>query len=317
MTTTRTWPTRPLGNTGLHPTIMGIGCAWLGHDSAGSFDERTGADTVLRGLESGMNFIDTSGAYIGGRSEQFIGVALREWFARGNRREDLIICTKTGTRVRPPEYSYDFTMKSVETSLAALGIDYLDILLIHDPVTLDPVFAPGGALEALERLKEEKVIGAIGLGCRKHEHHRRCIESGDFEVSLTFKDYNLIDRTALAGVIEPANAKGVGVINASIMVNGYLGGAEPRVIGDRARMHGRLDEELIARAQIKWEWCRDRGIDLGLLNLHYCLRDPRIASTVIGFSTPQRIDQNVEAFFNPVDESVWEELFRDFPELRS
>jgi D-threo-aldose 1-dehydrogenase len=291
---------------------MGIGGAWLGHSGEGTFDEKTGVDTVLTGLESGMNFIDTSGAYIRGRSEQFIGIALEEWFSRGNRREDLIICSKTGTRVRPHDYSYDFTMKSVETSLEALGIDYLDMMLIHDPESLDPVFAEPGALSALRALKKEGVIGAIGLGCRRHDHHRACIEQGEFEVSLTFKDYNLLDQSALQGVIEPAHVHDVGIINASIMVNGILGGTEPKVMAERSRLHGGLDEETFSRAQTFWEWSNKIGLDLGVLNLHFCLRQEKIASTVLGFSKPGRVTQNVEALFTEVDDAIWPELHERF-----
>lgn len=309
----RKWETRILGNTKLEPTTMGIGGAWIGYLGQGNVDERIGADTVLRGLESGMNFIDTSGMYLGGRSEQFIGVALEEWFSRGNKREDLIICSKTGTRVRPHDYTYDFTMKSVETSLKAIGVDFLNIMLVHDPRDLDPVFADDGALVALQRLKEEGVIGAIGLGCRPHEHHRRCIESGDFEVSLTFKDFNLLYQTAYDAVIQPAYVKGVGVINASIMVNGFLGGADPLgTTRERAKRHGSARDDLVERSSALWQWCQDRKVDLGTLNLHYCLKEKKIASTVIGFSRPERVDQNVAAYFAAIDDDIWTELYDEF-----
>ena len=307
------WDKRTLGATGLQVTIMGIGGAWLGHSGEGSFDEKTGVETVLSGLENGINFIDTSGAYIRGRSEQFIGIALKEWFSRGNRREDLIICTKTGTRVRPHDYSYDFTMSSVETSMKALGIDYVDILLVHDPESLEPVLAPNGALSALKKLKEQGVIGAIGLGCRNHEHHRRCIETGDFEVSLTFKDYNLLNQTSLEGVIEPARAKGVGLFNASIMVNGFLGGADPDgKLKALSKPHGSVDEESIARVRRLWRWCQDREVDLGTLNLQYCVKDTRIASTILGFSRPERVEQNVKAYFEPIPDEIWTDLYQEF-----
>ncbi len=308
----RPWETRTLGRTHMDVTIMGIGGAWLGHQGDGTFDERIGVETVLRGLESGMNFIDTSGAYIGGQSERVIGIALKDWFAAGNRREDLVICTKTGTRVRPHDYSYDFTMKSVETSLEALGVDFIDILLVHDPESIDPVLAPGGALTALMELKNRDVIKATGLGCRSHEHHLRCIETGAFDVALTFRDFNLVEQSAMRGVIEPALANGVGVVNASIMVGGILGGAEPMRTTDRAKFHGRAHEEQLARAQRLWEWCRERNVDLGTLNLQYCLRESRIASTVLGFSNPGRVDQNVEALRVPIDEQIWTDLTRDF-----
>ena len=61
-----------------------------------------------------------------------------------------------------------------------------------------------------------------------------------------------------------------------------------------------------------WEWCRDRNVDLGALNLQYCLRQRKITSTVIGFSSPERVDQNVKAYFTPIDDAIWTELHADF-----
>ena len=68
----------------------------------------------------------------------------------------------------------------------------------------------------------------------------------------------------------------------------------------------------LEREQRLWDWCRDRDIDLGTLNLQYCTREKRIASTVIGFSNPDRVDQNVEALFTPIEDDIWTELRRDF-----
>ena len=312
MDTRPRWDIRSLGNTNLRVTTLGIGGGWLGHSGDG-VDEQVGVETVLRGLESGMNLVDTSGQYLGGRSEVIIGRALSEWFSRGNRRQDLVISTKTGTRVRPHDYSCDFTVRSVETSLTALGLDYIDILFVHDPQSLEGVFATDGALSALRRLKEQGVIRAIGLGCRSHEHHRTCIDSGEFEVCLTHSDYNLISRTSSQGVIGPADRRGVGIINGSIMLHGFLGGADPSgELQVRSKKHGRLDPEVEGVAQRLWQWCQDRQIDLGALNLQFCLREPRIASTVLGFSRPQRVDQNIEAYLSPMDDQIWTELGEDF-----
>ena len=106
----------------------------------------------------------------------------------------------------------------MERSLRLLGTDYLDILLVHDPEDLSPVFEPGGALEVLRELKEQGVIRAIGLGVRRHEFHRRCMETGEFDVSLTFCDYNLIDQSAAEGVLKPAAAHDVGILNAAAVM---------------------------------------------------------------------------------------------------
>lgn len=308
---------RRLGRTGLQVPVLGIGGAQLGRRD-GRHDERLGVDTVLAALEAGIDLIDTSAAYIGGESERYIGIALQEWYRRGNRREDLIIESKAGSRQRPHDYSYDAIMASTELSLRALQTDYLDVMLVHDPEEIEPVLAPHAARDALLRLKEQGVIRHLGLGCRPHAHHRACIAAGDFEVSLTFRDYNLIERSALAGVLEPAIAADVGVFNASIMLNGLLGGEDPIAVAardagvapDRVEMTAEL-----RRAKRTYDWCAARGLDLHVLNLHFCLRETRFASVLLGFSTPERVAQNVAAYRQEVDPAVWDELDRDFADF--
>ena len=181
---TTVYERRRLGRTELQVPVLGIGGAHLGRRGAG-YHEQVAVDTVLAGLEAG---IDTSAAYLGGDSELYICIALQEWYRRGHRREQLIIVSKAGSRQRPHDYSYDAIMASTELSLRALQTDYLDVMLVHDPVEIEPVLAPHAARDALLRLKEQGVVRHVGLGCRPHAHHQTCIASGDFDVSLTFGD---------------------------------------------------------------------------------------------------------------------------------
>lgn len=326
-----TWEKRRLGRTGMYVTPLGIGGAHLGRGPDG-LDKRVAIDTVLRGLDLGMNLIDTSPMYQRGESEHSIGLALQEWYEQGGRREDLVISSKTGTRNhRERDYSYDGTMRSVEISLEMLQTDYLDILHIHDPITLEPVLEPGGALDALKALKEQGVIRAIGLGCRPHEFHQRCIETGDLDVVLTFNDYNLLYQTSDEGVLQPAAARDVGVFNATVTLNGMLTDREPREVvearqrrwADRVaqippermeRFRQYRDRMLkeAADAQSLWEWCQERRVSLLALNLQYCLRDPRVASTLIGFSRPARVDEDVAACFAPIPDQIWTALHDEF-----
>ena len=286
------WERRTLGRTGFEVTVMGIGCAWLGHTNGDNSPE-IGVEPVLAGLESGMNLLDTSDDYRDGNSEGSVGQALEHWLGQGNRREDLILSTKvTATQKKPDAFTYDGAMRSLDYSLRELRVDYLDIFLIHDPVDLAPVLADDGALAALRTAKEQGTIRAIGLGCRPHEFHQRCIETGEFDMSLTFHDYNLVVRTAEAGVLEHAVKRDVGVYNASI--NAALS----------------YDQNTERAAQLS-DWCRERDIDRAALNLQFCLREQRFASTLIGFSRPARVTQNVADYNATFDESVWEELERD------
>lgn len=290
----QTWERRTLGKTGLEVTALGIGCAWIGHRGGGDYDPEVGVQTVLAGLAAGINLVDTSDNYIAGRSEGFVGQALEHWFAQGNRREELILSSKLSVYPgNPNAFSYDGTMRGIERSLQEMRTDYLDVFLVHDPDSLEPVLAEDGSISALHKLKEEGTIRAIGLGCRPHEYHRRCVETGEFDVSLTFHDYSLMVTTAAEGVLQPAMKQGVGVLNASI--NASM--ARPEYAG---------------RVRQLTAWCRERDLDIATLNLHYCLRERRFASILIGFSCPARVEQNAQAYSTPIDEGIWGELERDF-----
>lgn len=306
------WEKRVLGSTGLWVTPLGIGGAYLGRVDNG-IDEELGAETVLRGLELGINLIDTSPMYMGGVSERIVGAALREWARRGGLRKDIVLETKTGTRDRAHDYSYDHTMYSVDTSLKALQTDYVDIMLVHDPEDMAPILAEGGALDALVQLKEQGVIHHIGLGARPHAFHRRMMETGLGEVSLTFRDYNLLDQSAVEGVIEPAMAHGVGVFNAMITILGLLSDREPLAIArERGWPESDRRHDEARRAQTLWTWAEAHGVSLLVLNIQYCLRDRRVASTLLGFSRSARVDQNVAACFEPIPDEVWDALHQDF-----
>jgi aryl-alcohol dehydrogenase-like predicted oxidoreductase len=297
-------------------TPIGIGGAYLGHSADGQPDERLAVDTVLRGLELGINVVDTAPKYLEGESERLVGLALQEWYARGGKREDLVLSTKTGSRVRPHVFTYDHTMESVETSLRLLQVDYFDIMLVHDPQDIEEVFAPDGALKALRELKKEGTIRAIGLGCRPHAFHQRCIESGEFDMSLTFGDYHLARQSAAEGVLAPAAAHDVGVYNATVNLGGLLSGRDPLDLvaehGDRWRWSRDRSKQVVERAHDIWEWAQARGIGMLALNLQYCMREPRVASTLIGFSRPSRVDEDVAACQEPIDEEVWQELHDEF-----
>jgi len=299
---------RRLGRTGFQVTALGLGGAGLARTSEGFTDDLAVA-TVHHALELGINVIDTAPMY--GESQRRIGIALQEWCRQGGCRKDLVISTKTGRNADGTKgYSAEWTRRSVEESLRLLRTDYIDILLVHDPDGLDPVFARGGALEALQDLKQEGVIRAIGLGARPHDFHRRCIESGQFDLSLTFCDYNLLDQSAAQGVIEPAAGHGVGVYNGAAVMLGLLGGDDPREVGPK--LGGFASEIRMQRACAIWDWCRERGVSLLALNLQLCLREHRIASTLVGAASPAEIEADISAAAEDIPAEIWEGLHERF-----
>lgn len=307
-------PQRRLGHTGAHVTPLGLGGAWLGYTTNG-IDASVGIATVLRALELGVNLIDTSAAYLRRESERFIGLALEAWYRRGGRREDLVLTSKTGTHVRPPDYSAAATRESIARSLELLKTDYLDVAFVHDPHDLTPVLAPGGALEALQAFKAQGIIRAIGLGVRTHAFHRRLIEAGLIDVSLTFRDYHLLDQSAAEGVLEVAAAHNVGVLNGSPTLNGLLGGGDPLQFVRDLETSGRrprYSNAEVQRAHALWAFAQAHGISLLALNLHFCRRESRIAATLVGASCPAQIEADVAAITAPVPAEVWATLKADF-----
>jgi D-threo-aldose 1-dehydrogenase len=153
-------PRHALGRTGIDVPHVGIGCAWLGRRGA-DFDEEIAFDTICTALDSGIRLVDTASIYLGGASERVVGDALR---ARPTIAREVVVQTKVRDR-RDFAYSYDETLRSVETSLTRLGLARLPLVYIHDPpaALLATVVAPGGALMALRSLQTQGVVGHIGI----------------------------------------------------------------------------------------------------------------------------------------------------------
>ncbi len=309
---------RPLGQTGMSVSPLGLGGAYLGakrNRDGLVIDEELGMATVLRALELGINLIDTSGSYMGnGRSEGLIGKALSAWRAAGGRREGLVLSTKTGTRYpssREKAYSASATWQSIEISLKLLNTEYLDIALVHDPTDLDQVLAHGGAWEALKQMKAQGIVKAIGLGVREHSLHQRLIATGECDVCLTYLDYHLLRQTAARDVLVPAAARGVAVLNGTTLYHGLLSGVNPhRVAEGWSGTHALSLHDDIARAYQLWTWCQTHDIDLLALNLQFCLRDTRVSAVLMGASTPDQITRDVEAVRTSLPNGVWRELWR-------
>jgi len=316
--TTPHLPQRPLGRTGASVTPIGLGGAYLGvthRDGEISVDEDLGITTVLRALELGINLIDTSAGYMGdSRSEIIVGKALQQWLHDGGRRADIVLSTKTGTRDRhnrgPHNYSAAATWQSIETSLELLQTDYLDVALVHDPDDLAPVLAPGGAWEALKAMRAQGLVRAIGLGVRDHAFHRRLIATGACDVCLTHCDFNLANRTAEEGVLVPAAARGVAVLNATSLLHGLLLGrrSPTEVAAASPALSSPARRADVARAEAAWHIAQGAGVDLLALNLQFIARERRIAATLMGAATPEQIAADVQALQAPIPDEIWEEL---------
>jgi aryl-alcohol dehydrogenase-like predicted oxidoreductase len=271
-----------------------MGGAGLG----GTVTDDEAIEAVHRAIDLGINYLDTAPLY--GESERRVGLALADGW-----REKIYLATKTGTH---PEWRGDFsgagTRRSVENSLRLLGTDYLDVCLVHDPDSMEPVVAKGGALDELQRMREEGLIKFIGLGVRQHEFHKIAIETGVVDVILTYLDYTLLSQTANEWLLPFAAENDIGIINGSPIAMGLLSGIEPDV--SIQRMH--LDTSDAERAHRLWQWAADNDLNLLNLAIQFCFRQPHIAMSLTGSKNASEVEQNFAAATTPVPDDVWKQL---------
>jgi len=284
-------------------------------DSPEAQDEAAVA-AIHRGVELGMDYLDTSPLY--GPSERRVGLALSQPHSDGGTWRDRVrLVTKAGTHPeRRGDYSHDAIRWSVENSLRLLGTGYLDGVLVHDPTTMEPVLAPGGAAEALVRLKDEGVIGAVGIGVQGHSLLRAAIRDGRFDIIQTTYDYTLIRTTAADAVIPEAQARDLAIVNASPYNSGLLAALSEMDVDEIERNRGwQSKPEDVERARRLHRWAKDEGVDLMALAVQFSLREPRFAVTLVGPRTAAEVERNVRAALTPIPEETWTRLARFLPTL--
>lgn len=290
-------PRNRLGRAGFDVPAISLGGAGFGDPRIG---DRDVIETVEYAFEQGLSYVDTSPLY--GESERRVGLALR-----GVPRDRYRLSTKTGTHPqRRGDYGREGTLWSVENSLKLLGVSYIDLLLIHDPHDIAPALAPGGALDTLEELKAQGIIGSIGLGQRRHDWHRLAIESGRFDVILTFNDYHPLRTTALDdGLLDAAQQAQVGVLNGSPLMFGLMAGRDAQPPGWVEGIRGSNDARHL---NDYFTFCERFDVSPVSVALQFCLRQPRIGATLTGAKTRAELEANLRAATAPLPDELWAAL---------
>ena len=291
-------PCRRLGRTNVMVTPVGIGGAALSHGYTTPSTDEDAVAAVNLAAELGIAYIDTSSGY--GESERRIGLAFKN---NSKLRQHFFLATKTGTGVRPSNYTADWTYRSVENSLKLLNTDWIDLMQIHDPASLEPALARDGALTALKDLKEQGVIRAIGLGVRSHELLLQAIEHGDFDTILTYADFNLVRQTARDTLFPAAEEHDVGIVLGSPILFGLLSNRSE----EKLKRQRRTDEEVEKVRQLS-QWARERNIKLMSLALQYCLREPRVSVVIVGTRNVEQVEELASSILDLLPENIWKEL---------
>jgi D-threo-aldose 1-dehydrogenase len=303
---------RPFGPTGLNVSAITAGGGPLG-----GMPELFGYDTpeesaiaVVRDLlASPIRVIDTANGYSNGRSEQRIGTALRQ---AGATATGMLVTTKVDAL--DGDYSADRVYRSVEESLGRLGMDHLPLVYLHDPeFHPDAGFdRPGGAVEALVALRDQGVIGHLGVAGGHISTMNQMLDLDVFEVLLTHSRATLLDRSA-DPIIDRAKADGLGVANAAILGGGLLASrtAKPLYGFRPAR------PEILAAAAALHDLADEYGIALSDAAIQHSVRDQRIDTTIVGFSKPDRIRRLLDGLAAPIPDQFWNraQLLMPAPDL--
>ncbi len=319
-----------LGNGGLDFTLLGFGSAPIGNLFRAISDED--AHTVLEAAwAGGIRYFDTAPLYGLGLSETRLNR-----FLRGKPRWEYVISTKIGRlfRVTTPDrrdgigkwfdvparneiydYGHDAVMRSVEFSLERLGLDRIDILYAHDldlfnhgtQAALDARLAEfmSGGYRALLRLRDDGVIRAFGAGVNEWEPCAWMMERGDFDIFLLAGEYSLLRTEALDGFMNPAAARGVGVVvggpyNSGILATGPRPGAQYRYSDAPAWA---MDKA--ARLQAL---CAAHGVRLVDAAFQFCTRHPAVVSVIPGGQTLFEMESNLKAAAAVIPPALWEAM---------
>lgn len=293
-----------LGRTGLSVSRLCFGLAPLG-DMPETYGYAVGAErareTVRAIFDSEVNFLDTSRNYGLGRSEERVGEVIAE---RGGLPEGFVISTKLDRDFRTNLFDAARARRSLEESLKALNVDRIQLLHLHDPEHAADPADISGALAELFRMKEEGLAQAVGLAAGRVDIMMPLMRHWDFDAIITHNRFTLVNRNA-AEMMDLAQARGMSVLNAAP----YAGGVLAKGTAAHARyVYQAATPEMLAPVARVEEICARHGIPPGAAALQFSMLDPRVASTIIGVSKPERISQTIAWARHPVPQAAWNEL---------
>jgi D-threo-aldose 1-dehydrogenase len=277
---------RRLGRAGLMVSEIGLGGLFLPSKS-----REIGIQIVQRALALGVNFFDTAPQYQRGLSESILGEAL------AGRHEPHYVSTKLGALPDGFDYSYDMCMRCFEGSLKRLRKDRVDVLLIHDPDregggSYHPVFGKGMALDACQKLKEQGLVKAIGLGSLWLDYQAYCIDRGDLDVVLTFNRFGLLWRDAQFQTFPFCRRHDVGIIQGTPLHQGVLAVRHDEWITTPPPWMTVTEHAAFRKLYLIQE---RSGLSLPELALRFILANQQIGTIVAGAADVAQLEANVAA----------------------
>ncbi|MFF3656502.1 aldo/keto reductase [Streptomyces olivochromogenes] len=309
-----------LGNSGVEVSALSFGAAGIGNLFTAVSDEQA-YETVDAAWSEGIRYFDTAPHYGIGLSERRLGAALRD-----RPRSDYAISTKVGRLLEPTgadaggddladgfavpathhrvwDFSAEGVRRGIEASLERLGLDRVDIVYLHDPDDhAEQAFYEG--YPALERLRSQGVVGAIGAGMNQAEMLTRFVRDTDVDVVLCAGRYTLLDHAALTELLPAAQERGTSVVIGGAFNSGLLADPRPGATYNYAT----APTELLNRALRLKEIAERHGTTLRAAALAFPAAHPVVASVLAGARSAHEVRDCVQQFKTPVPEDFWREL---------
>ena len=313
---------REIGNTGLRIDTLGFGCAPLGnlYHSVSDIEAAFEVDTAWA---EGFCYYDTAPQYGQGLSERRIGDMLRPLKDR-----DYILSTKVGRLLKPApyaqkrhgflspmpfnieyDYSYDGIIRSYEDSILCLGLERIDILFMHDlgidthgaQNTRHLPIAMSGGLKAVQSLKSQGLIKAIGLGVNESQVCEEAMEYGDWDCFLLAGRYTLLEQGCLATLLSKCEQGNCSIIvggpyNSGILATGSQGSAFYN--------YAPAEQNILTRVAKIEAICREFDVTLAAV-LQFPLTHPAVVSVTPGLGNSRRIHQTLVLFGELIPNAFW------------
>jgi D-threo-aldose 1-dehydrogenase len=323
-------PIRQIGRTSAKVTALGLGTAPLG-DLFDIVEEDEASALLRRAWEGGVRYFDTSPWYGKGQAEHRVGRA----FYR-KPRDEFVISSKIGRTLHRPfksgpyergewrgglefdaifDYSYDGVMRSFEDSLQRLGINRIDVLLIHDLDTwhfkteakvgpyMNQLYTSGW--RALEELRDQGVIKGIGAGFNTMGTIPRYLDLFDIDFFLIAMRYTLLEQDVLDSEFPRCADRNVGIIIGGTYNSGILAtGATPNAMHN----YEPAKPDILAKVAKMEAVCKRHNVPLAAAALQFPLGHPIVASVIPGAISVKQVEQNMAAFRHPIPADLWAEL---------
>jgi len=315
---------RSLANGSLEMGVFGLGCAQVGGlYQAVSSGEAT--QTLQAAWDSGIRYFDTAPFYGYGLSERRVGTALAE-----HPRAEFVLSTKVGRLLRADEtvrqgdegwanplpfrpmydYGYDAIMRAYEDSLQRLGLSRIDILYVHDIGRLThgerhdihwQQLTRGGGFRALESLRKDGAIAAVGLGVNEWEVVRDSMNECQLDCTLLAGRYTLLEQQSLKPLMNECLAQGNAIVVGGVFNSGILAGG-------KHFDYGEAPPAVIAKVEALKIACEEFGVPLPAAALQFPMAHSAVVSCVVGTRTPQQLKRSIEWFEQAIPEAFWEAL---------